>query len=91
MSRRSETKPEESLVEWMILRFAVSMRLMKPLEVPAIMNVPSGEKIVAVVCCLSVDGDRSRGVVGRRCLIGFGCVVSTRYGWSSNKETTNRV
>lgn len=72
VSRRSETRPDDSLVEWMILRLFVSMRLMNPFEVPAIMNVPSGEKIVAVVCCLSVVGDRSSGVVGRRCLTGLG-------------------
>ena len=78
VSRRREMRPDESLVEWMILRLAVSIRLMKPLEVPAMMKVPSEEKMLAVVCCLSVVGDRSRGVVGRRCLVGFGWVVSTR-------------
>lgn len=64
------------------------------MEVPVRMWEPDEEKIAAVVAWRESGvlgrGGSVRGVVGMRCLIGMGEVMSTRRGRSSKRETTKR-
>lgn len=102
-SRINITTALQSRVEWMVLQVCVSIMLIQPFDVPATMWFPNAVKMVTQVDCLAscaacfavTAGSASsvtgrRGVVGRMRLTGLGDEISTRTGWSSKREATNR-
>lgn len=63
---------------------------MNPFEVPVMIWLPWTDQMAEVVACLMLGSVSVRGSDGMRCLVGMGELMSTRYGWSSNKETVKR-
>lgn len=107
LARRSRmTTPLQSRMEWIVVHVSVSMMLIHPFEVPAMMWFPNAVKIETHVecfascaaCFAATAGSTSSpslgwgrsGAEGRMRLIGFGEATSTRTGWSSKREATKR-
>lgn len=101
-SRRRITTPLQSRVEWIVVQLCVSIMLIQPFDVPAMMWFPRAVNIVTHVECFaswaacfaatagstsSVGGGRS-GAEGRIRLTGLGEEMSTRAGCSSKREAT---
>lgn len=90
----------------MVVQVWVSIMLIQPLEVPAMMWLPKAVKMVTQVecfascaaCLAATAGSTSSpvgawgrsGAEGRIRLIGFVLETSTSTGWSSKRDATNR-
>lgn len=93
------TTPLQSRVECIVVQVWVSMMLIQPFDVPAMIWFPNAVKIVTHVECFaswaacfaatagSTSGARS-GAEGSIRLTGFGEEISTRVGCSSKREAT---
>lgn len=89
-------------VEWIIWHVCVSMMLIHPFDVPAMMWFPKAVKTASHVYCFaswvacfaaaagSSPSCGRRGADGKRRLMGVEFETSTRTGWSSNNTATKR-